>query len=74
VSAYRVRAKIVRAAAEKYGDETLASISRRTGIHRVTLCDLMNGRRHTGLDTVMRLSEAYGPTVNELVERIEVAA
>lgn len=70
MTTYKLRADIVRDAAKARGDTTIRSIARRTGIHYIDLVSQLNGRRTTGLHSVMRLSAHYGPPVNELVTEV----
>lgn len=73
MTAYRIRGDVVREAAKAKGHNTIRSIAAATGIHPITLGDLLKGQRTTGLHSAMRLSTEYGPTVNEIVEAVEEA-
>lgn len=69
---YHLSREAVQRAAKAKGDHTNRSICARTGLHEVTLSNLLTGRRSPSLDAVMRVATAYDTTVNELL--IPIAA
>ncbi|MGE7437984.1 helix-turn-helix domain-containing protein [Kitasatospora sp. NPDC001175] len=67
---YRLSREAVREAAKAKGDHTNRLISDRTGLHEVTLSNLLSGRRSPSLDAVMRVAKAYGVTADALLVQV----
>lgn len=70
MSDYRLSREAVQKAARTKGDDTNRLISVRTGLHEATLSHLFSGRRSPSLEAVMRVANAYGATVNELLVQV----
>lgn len=65
---YALNTDKLRAAAAEAGDQSLYSISKRTGLNLGNLSKITRGEWGPSLDTVVRLAAAYGLTVEQLVQ------
>lgn len=70
---YRLRIDHLRDAARKRGDATGYAIAKRAGLPVSVAYRMIKGERMPDLSTLMRLSEAYGLSVEALVEKTEAA-
>lgn len=68
---YRLRITALREAAAAKGDHTAYAIARTTGIAQSSTYRLLNGESQPDLITALRLAEAYGTSVEELMERVD---
>lgn len=64
----RLSREVVERHARRSGDTNNRQISARTGIHEATLSHLFSGRRSPSLEVALLISNAYGTTVNELLQ------
>ena len=71
MTAYKLKADVVRDAARARGDTTIKDIANHTGIHYIDLVAQLNGRRTTGLHSAMRISNWLDLTVNQIVVEVE---
>ncbi|GAB2696281.1 helix-turn-helix domain-containing protein [Kitasatospora kifunensis] len=68
MSNIRLSREVVERHARRSGDTSNRLISARTGIHEATLSHLFSGRRSPSLEVALLISNAYGTTVNELLQ------
>jgi transcriptional regulator with XRE-family HTH domain len=68
VSQYPLRVDRLTAAAATRGDRSRYAISRRTGLAQSTLWRLFHGTATPSMRTLVRLSQAYGVEVADLVD------
>lgn len=66
---YRLRIDALLDAAANQGDRTGYAIARRTGIAESSIYRLIRGEAQPDLISALRLGEAYGITVEELMQR-----
>ncbi|MEH0520536.1 helix-turn-helix transcriptional regulator [Streptomyces stelliscabiei] len=66
---YRLRTERLRSAAAAKGDLTSYAIWKRTGVAQSTLSRLRRGVAKPAAETLLALSQAYGLSVDELIDR-----
>ncbi|MFF3655003.1 helix-turn-helix domain-containing protein [Streptomyces olivochromogenes] len=67
----RLHANRLRNKAREVGDESNDAIAQRAGVAGSTLSRLLTGRTTPSTDTLVALSDAYGITVDDLLQRSE---
>ncbi|MFJ1528194.1 helix-turn-helix domain-containing protein [Streptomyces mirabilis] len=67
----RLHANRLRDKAREVGDESNYAIAQRAGVPESTLSRLLTGRTTPSADTLVALSDAYGITVDDLLQRPE---
>ncbi|KUN02784.1 hypothetical protein AQI95_24910 [Streptomyces yokosukanensis] len=58
----------------RHGDDTGAKIYRRTGIAESSVYRILNGETQPDLNSAMRLSEAYGIDLRDVIKRVPIEA
>ncbi|MFI9079176.1 helix-turn-helix domain-containing protein [Streptomyces sioyaensis] len=71
---YRLRINALREAAAEHGDRTAYAIARRTGIAESSAYRYLAGESQPDLNSMLRISEAYGTPIESLMERTEEPA
>jgi transcriptional regulator with XRE-family HTH domain len=66
---YRLRTERLRSAAAAKGDLTSYAIWKRTGVAQSTLSRICRGIAKPAADTLLVLSNTYGLSVDELIDR-----
>ncbi|MFJ4990017.1 helix-turn-helix domain-containing protein [Streptomyces sp. NPDC088732] len=70
---YRLRISHLLDIAAQKGDTTGYAIAKRTGLSEPSVSKLLNSKTKPGVKTLLLFKEAYGGTVDDLIE-IEAAA
>lgn len=68
---YRLLPHRLREAAASKGDHTGYAIAKRTGLAESTISRLLSGQQQPGVNTLLRLSRAYGVSTDDLMEHDE---
>ncbi|MYS78168.1 helix-turn-helix domain-containing protein [Streptomyces sp. SID5926] len=66
---YRLRSDLLLKTASAHGDRSCYAIAKRTGIAESTLSRLRRGVAKPAAETLLVLSQAYGLSVDELIDR-----
>nr|WSS66785.1 helix-turn-helix transcriptional regulator [Streptomyces sp. NBC_01177] len=66
---YRLRIDKLWKIAAEHGDTTRVAIHRRTGIAESSVYRILSGTSQPDLNSALRIAEAYGVRVEELMER-----
>jgi transcriptional regulator with XRE-family HTH domain len=69
MTTYRLRSDLLLKTASAQGDRSCYAIAKRTGIAESTLSRLRRGVAKPAAETLLVLSQAYGLTVDELIDR-----
>ncbi|MFC9604626.1 helix-turn-helix domain-containing protein [Streptomyces niveus] len=69
----RLRTDILRACANKAGDETAGAIARKTGVRQSTVSRLLAGSTTPSLPTLIAMRAAYSISLDDLVNSGEAA-
>ncbi|MFF9690286.1 helix-turn-helix domain-containing protein [Streptomyces sp. NPDC014623] len=68
---YRLRITRLWEIAAAHGDTTRAAIHRRTGIAESSVHRIVSGQSQPDLNSALRLAEAYGVQVEDLMQRTD---
>ncbi|MFD3517763.1 helix-turn-helix domain-containing protein [Streptomyces sp. NPDC058657] len=71
---FRLNVESLLSAASRAGDRTGYAISRTAGIAESSVYRILSGAAQPDLNTAMRLAVAYRVTVEELMDRVDLAA
>lgn len=66
---YRLRIKTLLEIAAEHGDTNRAAIHRRTGIAESSVHRILSGQSQPDLNSALRIAEAYGVQVEDLMQR-----
>lgn len=70
---FRLRIDKLREATATLGDTTGYAIAQRTGIAESSVYRFLAGAAQPDLNSMLRISDAYGTSVEDLMERVEPA-
>ncbi|MEV8477840.1 helix-turn-helix transcriptional regulator [Streptomyces sp. NPDC051173] len=69
---FRLRVDLLRDVARKKGDCSGYAIARRTEISESSVYRILSGTTQPDLNSMLRIHEAYGVHVEDLMERVKV--